>query len=111
MSESTRREFLQVAGTAAAATVLAPTALAAGRTPAVPVRGGSPAPSAPAGPTAPYGAYQSEIYFRGMTAGEKPIFTTNLSDLEAAAASVLSDTARRHLLAWAGGAAAVRANT
>jgi lactate 2-monooxygenase len=110
MSESTRRQFLQVAGTAAAATVLAPTALAAGRTPPVPTRGESPAPSVPVGPTAPYGAYQSEIYFSGMTAGVKPIFTTNLSDLEAAAASVLSGAARRHLLGWAGGAAAVRAN-
>ncbi len=45
-----------------------------------------------------------------MTSGVKPIFTTNLSDLEATAASVLDDGARRHLLAWAGGAAAVRAN-
>ena len=45
-----------------------------------------------------------------MTADVKPIFTTNLSDLEAAAAKVLSEAARRHLLAWAGGAAAVRAN-
>ena len=45
-----------------------------------------------------------------MTADVKPIFTTNLSDLEAAAAKVLSEPARRHLLAWAGGAAAVRAN-
>jgi isopentenyl diphosphate isomerase/L-lactate dehydrogenase-like FMN-dependent dehydrogenase len=45
-----------------------------------------------------------------MSAGTKPIFTTNLSDLEAAAAKVLSEPARRHLLAWAGGRAAVRAN-
>jgi isopentenyl diphosphate isomerase/L-lactate dehydrogenase-like FMN-dependent dehydrogenase len=45
-----------------------------------------------------------------MSADVKPIFTTNLSDLEAAAAEVLSEAARRHLLAWAGGAAAVRAN-
>ena len=45
-----------------------------------------------------------------MTTGEKPIFTTNLSDLEDVAAKVLSEPARRHLLAWAGGAAAVRAN-
>jgi lactate 2-monooxygenase len=104
MYESTRREFLQVAGRAAAATVLAPTALAAGPVPAL------RAQSAPAGPTAPYGSYQSEIYFAGMTAGVKPIFTTNLSDLEAAAAKVLSEAARRHLLAWAGGTAAVRAN-
>jgi isopentenyl diphosphate isomerase/L-lactate dehydrogenase-like FMN-dependent dehydrogenase len=45
-----------------------------------------------------------------MTAGVEPIFTTNLSDLEAAAAKVLSRNARRYLLASAGGAAAVRAN-
>jgi lactate 2-monooxygenase len=45
-----------------------------------------------------------------MTLDVKPIFTTNLSDLEAAAAKVLSEAARRHLLAEAGGAAAVRAN-
>jgi lactate 2-monooxygenase len=104
MSESTRREFIQVAGTAAAATVLAP--LAAGRSaPALAQSGG-----VPVGPTGPYGGYQSEIYLAGMTADVKPIFTTNLSDLEAAAAKVLSEAARRHLLAWAGGAAAVRAN-
>jgi isopentenyl diphosphate isomerase/L-lactate dehydrogenase-like FMN-dependent dehydrogenase len=109
MSESTRREFLQVAGTAAAATVLAPTALAAAGTAPGPALRGA-APSAPVGPTAPYGGYQSEIYLGGMSAGVKPIFTTNLSHLEAAAASVLSDAARRHLLAWAGGAAAARAN-
>ncbi len=111
MSESTRRQFLQVAGTAAAATVLAPTALAAG--------GSAPAPAAselpkgsplPVGPGAPYSSYQSEIYLGGMAADVKPIFTTNLSALEAAAATVLSEAARRHLLAWAGGAAAVRAN-
>jgi lactate 2-monooxygenase len=104
MYESTRREFLQVAGKAAAATVLAPAALAAGPVPAL------RAQSAPVGPTAPYGSYQSEIYLAGMTAGVKPIFTTNLSDLGAAAAKVLSEAARRHLLAWAGGTAAVRAN-
>ena len=57
------------------------------------------APSAPVGPTAPFGSYQSEIYVSGMTADVKPIFTTNLSDLEAAAAKVLSEDARRHLLA------------
>ena len=45
-----------------------------------------------------------------MAADVKPIFTTNLSDLEDVAAKVLSEAARRHLLAWAGGAAAVRAN-
>jgi L-lactate dehydrogenase (cytochrome) len=112
MSENTRREFLQVAGTAAAATVLAPTAaLAAVRSAPAPARGalakGSPLP---VGPGAPFVSYQSEIYVSGMAAGVKPIFTTNLSDLEAAAAQVLSEAARRHLLAWAGGAGAVRAN-
>ena len=113
MSESTRRQFLEVAGTAAAATFLAPTALAAGQAAPAP----APAPSSPApksplpvGPGAPYGSYQSEIYVAGMSAGVKPIFTTNLSDLEAAAAEVLPEAARKHLLAWAGGPGAVRAN-
>jgi hypothetical protein len=64
----------------------------------------------PVGPGAPFGSYQSEIYVAGMTADIKPIFTTNLSDLEEAAAEVLSEAARQHLLDWAGGAAAVRAN-
>ena len=64
----------------------------------------------PVGPGAPFGSYQSEIYIAGMSADVKPIFTTNLSDLEAAAAKVLTEAARRHLLAWAGGRAAVRAN-
>src|SRR5688500_4226192 len=105
MSETTRRQFLEVAGTAAAATVLAPAALVAGRP--APALAQSPLP---VGPGAPYGGYQSEIYLAGMSADVKPIFTTNLSDLEAAAAPVLSEDARRHLLAWAGGAAAVRAN-
>ena len=108
MSESTRREFLQVAGTVIAASVLMPTELAAGRSaPARTLLAQSPLP---VGPGAPFGSYQSEIYLAGMAAGAKPIFTTNLSDLEAAAAKVLPDAARRHLLAWAGGAAAVRAN-
>jgi lactate 2-monooxygenase len=109
MSESTRRQFLEGAVAAAATTVLAPTGLLAPRSaPAqAPVPG---APSAPVGPTAPYVTYQSEIYLRGMTTGEKPIFTTDLSDLEGEAAKVLSEAARRHLRAWAGGAAAVRAN-
>ena len=108
MPETTRRQFLGAAGTAAAAAYLMPTALAAGQAPAVPsppVR--SPLP---AGPGAPFGTYQSEIYLAGMTADTKPIFTTNLSDLEAAAAKVLSEDARRHLLDWAGGRAAVRTN-
>src|SRR4051812_8917647 len=110
MSESTRRQFLEVVGTAAAATVLAPTALAAARSARAPAGRALAGPAAPVGPTAPYSSYQSEIYLSGMSAGVKPIFTTNLSDLEAAAAKVLSEAARRHLLSWAGGAAAVRAN-
>jgi L-lactate dehydrogenase (cytochrome) len=109
MSESTRRQFLQVAGTAAAATVLAPTALAAARSASGPLPE-LPKGSAPVGPGAPFGSYQSEIYLSGMGADVKPIFTTNLSDLEAAAANVLSEDARRNLLVWAGGAGAVRAN-
>ena len=109
MSETTRRQFLEVAGTAAAAVVFAPTALAAGQVPPPrpPLAPDSPLP---VGPGADYVGYQSEIYVRGMTTGETPIFTTNLSDLEDAAAEVLSDGARGHLLAWAGGTAAVRAN-
>jgi lactate 2-monooxygenase len=109
MSERTRRQFLEVAGAAAAAAVLAPTALAAG--PAAPVRAAPelPLPALPVGPTAPYASYQSEIYIGGMAADVRPGFTTDLSDLEAAAARVLSEAARRHLLAWAG-AAAARAN-
>jgi L-lactate dehydrogenase (cytochrome) len=110
MSESTRRQFLEVAGTAAAAAVLAPTTLAAGRSAPAPVPALRKQVPLPVGPTAPYVSYQSEIYLSGMTAGVKPIFTTNLSDLEAVAAKVLSEAARRHLLAWAGGGAAVRAN-
>src|SRR5687767_2313861 len=117
MSESTRRQFLEVAGTAAAATFLAPTALAAGQVPVPPLPiPPLPVPTPPAksplpvGPGAPWGSYQSEIYIAGMTTGDKPIFTTSLSDLEAAAAKVLTEAARRHLLAWAGGRSAVRAN-
>lgn len=111
MPEHTRRQFLEVAAATAAATLLAPPALAAPRvapdtaTPKLPAK--SPLP---VGPGAPFGSYQSEIYIAGMTADIEPIFTTNLSDLEAAAEDVLSEAARRHLLAWAGGAAAVRAN-
>ena len=45
-----------------------------------------------------------------MGADVDPIFTTNLSDLEDAAAKVLPEAARQHLLAWAGGALAVRSN-
>lgn len=111
MPEHTRRQFLEVAAATAAATLIAPPALAAPRvapdtaTPKLPAK--SPLP---VGPGAPFGSYQSEIYIAGMTADIEPIFTTNLSDLEAAAEDVLSEAARRHLLAWAGGAAAVRAN-
>jgi L-lactate dehydrogenase (cytochrome) len=111
MSETTRRRFLEVAGAAAAATVLAPNARAATRVSPVPAVPDLPVKSPlPAGPGAPYSAYQSEIYIGGMGAGVDPIFTTNLSGLEAAAEPVLSDAARRHLLAAAGGPAAVRAN-
>jgi L-lactate dehydrogenase (cytochrome) len=105
MSEHTRRQFLEVAATAAAATVIAPTALAAAQSAPMPRQ--SPLP---VGPGAPYSSYQSEIYIAGMSAGVKPSFTTNLSDLEDAAATKLSPAAQQHLLAWAGGAAAVRAN-
>ena len=111
MPEHTRRQFLEVAAATAAATLIAPPALAAPRvapdtaTPKLPAK--SPLP---VGPGAPFGSYQSEIYIAGMSADIEPIFTTNLSDLEAAAEDVLSEAARRHLLAWAGGAAAVRAN-
>ncbi len=109
MSEHTRRQFLEVAAATAAVTLLAPPAFAE---PRVTPRGAAPTPPVepPVGPGSPYGAYQSEIYIAGMSAGTEPIFTTNLSDLEAAAADVLSEDARRHLLAWAGGVAAVRAN-
>jgi L-lactate dehydrogenase (cytochrome) len=110
MPESTRRQFLEVVGTAAAVTVIAPTALAKGQVPPLPGGPAAPSPPVPVGPTAPYSSYQSEIYLSGMSADVKPIFTTNLSDLEAAAAKVLPEAARRHLLAWTGGAAAVRAN-
>src|SRR5687768_18595467 len=108
MSERTRRQFLEAAGTVAATVVLAPRALAAGRT--APPRALAAQSPLPVGPGAPYGSYQSEIYFAGMSADVTPIFTTNLSDLEAEAAKVLSEEARRHLLDWAGGTTAVRAN-
>ena len=111
MTEQTRRQFLEVAAATAAVTLLPSPALAA---PRVAPRAVDPVPTPrsplPVGPGAPFGAYQSEIYLAGMSAGVEPIFTTNLSDLEAAAADVLSEAARRHLLTWAGGAAAVRAN-
>ena len=88
----------------AAVTVVSPTALV--RAQAVPP-GQSPLP---AGPGAAYVGYQSEIYLAGMSADVKPIFTTNLSALEEVASKVLSEAARRNLLEWAGGPAAVRAN-
>src|SRR5687768_7856757 len=111
MSEHTRRQFLELAAATAAATFLAPPALAEPRVAPGPAPPKPPVKSpAPVGPGAPFGSYQSEIYIAGMSAGSKPIFTTNLSDLEAAAAEVLSESASRHLLAWAGGPAAVRAN-
>ena len=107
MTASTRRQFLEAAAAAGAAAVLAHPALAAARSALGPALR---APSVPVGPTAPYSSYQSEIYLSGMTADIKPIFTTNLSDLQAAAAKVLPAAARRHLLASAGGKGAVRAN-
>jgi lactate 2-monooxygenase len=107
MSETTRRQFLERGAAATAAIVLAPPLLAAVRSTPAALAQDSPLP---VGPGAPFGAYQSEIYVGGMTTGTTPIFTTNLSDLEAAAAEVLSEAARRHLRAEAGGAAAVRAN-
>jgi lactate 2-monooxygenase len=111
MSEHTRRQFLEVAAATAAATLLAPPAVAAPRVAPGAATSKLPAKSPlPVGPGAPFGSYQSEIYIAGMSADIEPIFTTNLSDLEAAAEDVLSEAARRHLLAWAGGAAAVRAN-
>ena len=103
MSESTRRQFLEGAVAVAAATVLQRPGLARAQS--------APGPSVPVGPTAPYSSYQSEIYLSGMTANVKPIFTTNLSDLQAAAAKVLSEGARRHFRTEAGGAAAARANS
>lgn len=119
-SEQTRRQFLEVAGTAAALTLVAPTALASAQVPQLPSVPGVPvvpgvtpeagSSPAPVGPGAPYSSYQSEIYIAGMSTGVKPIFTTDLSDIEEAAAKVLSEAARRNLLRWAGGARAVRVN-
>lgn len=123
MTDHTRRRFLGVAAGAAASAFVAPTAAAApgallrpsslpaaaGRSlaAATPVLADSPLP---VGPGAPFGAYQSEIYIAGMSTGVKPIFTTNLSDLEAVASRVLSERARRHLITEAGGRSAARAN-
>lgn len=110
MTDQTRRQFLEIAAVTAAVTLLPTPVLGAPRV----AVGAAPLPlpdsPLPVGPGAPYGTYQSEIYIAGMSTGTEPIFTTNLSDLEAVANEQLSEAARRHLLAWAGGAAAVRAN-
>jgi isopentenyl diphosphate isomerase/L-lactate dehydrogenase-like FMN-dependent dehydrogenase len=106
MAERTRRQFIGSAGSAAAATLLAPGALAAA--PAL-ARGQSGRVAAAAAPSTYY-AYQSQIYLNGMTTGVKPKFTTNLSKLGARAAKALDREAREHLLAEAGGRAAARAN-
>lgn len=108
MSRRTRRSFLGATGAAALAALLAPRAFGQ-----IPLVGPSatPAPSPlPVGPGAAYSGYQSEIYINGMGFGNRPPFTTNLTALEGAAARVLSDATERHLLEWAGGAAAARAN-
>src|SRR5918997_575843 len=98
MSEHTRRQFIQSAGSVAATTVLAPEALAAGR--AAPTRGRPAAVAAQAAPSTYY-TYQSEIYLNGMAVGIPPKITTNLSKLEAQAAKALGRQAREHLLASA----------
>lgn len=113
MSENgtTRRRFLEVAGAAAAAALLAPDALAAPR--ATPVLGPGAVPvksPLPVGPGATFASYQSETYIVGMGTGITPPFTTNLAALEATAAGRLSAAANAQLLASAGGAAAARAN-
>jgi len=110
MTDRTRREFMHVAGTAAAATVLAPGALARAQAPLAGPTASPVASPLPVGPGAPFSGYQSEIYIGGMGLGTRPIFTTNLVDLEDAAAARLPDDAKDHLLAWAGGAAAAKAN-
>lgn len=110
MSESTRRQFLEGAAAVTAAAVLARPALAAGSPASAPAGRARVDSPLPVGPGAPYSSYQSEIYVGGMTTGTKPIFTTNLSDLEAAAAKKLPTEARRYLLDWAGGAETARTN-
>jgi lactate 2-monooxygenase len=92
-------------GSAAVASVLAPSALATGR----PARARIAATTPPAAPSSYY-AYQSQIYFNGMVLGNAPKITTNLSKLEAQAAKVLDRRAREYLLASAGGRVAARAN-
>jgi lactate 2-monooxygenase len=104
MSEHTRREFIGSVGAAAATTVLAPGALAAGRPATVRQTPGS------GPPPRLYFGYQSEIYLNGMTRGVTPKITTNLSELAAQASRVLDPQDREYLVASAGGRAAVRAN-
>ena len=107
MSQHTRRQFIGSVGSVAAGTVLAPGALAAGRpAPGIAKSAGSGSPAAPSS----YYFYQSEIYLRGMTQGEIPKITTDLSKLETRAAEVLHRRARKYFLASAGGEAAARAN-
>jgi isopentenyl diphosphate isomerase/L-lactate dehydrogenase-like FMN-dependent dehydrogenase len=105
MAEHTRRQFIGSAGSAAAATVLAPGALAGSAL----ARGRSAQVRAAAAPSTYY-AYQSQIYLNGMVAGVNPKFTTNLSKLGSRAAKALDREAREYFLADAGGRAAVRAN-
>ena len=112
MSELSRRQFIGSVGSAAAMTALAPQAFAAGGSTSAgkslaAVTSGSGPASAPAGP--PYSGYQVEIYLNGVR-GIRPKITTNLSNLEAEAARVLSPRAEKYLLADAGGRGTVRAN-
>jgi lactate 2-monooxygenase len=107
--ESTRRELIASAGSAAAATVLGPSALAADATSSRGVRAGSRGGVSAPPPRAPYSNYQAEIFLAG-TAGVTPTVTTNLTKLEEQAASVLSAEAQRYLLADAGGRRTARAN-
>jgi lactate 2-monooxygenase len=111
MPGPTRRELIAATGSAAvAAAVLGPRALAAaGSTSASrdSVAAGSRGVVAP--PRAPYSNYQAEIFLAG-TRGVTPRVTTNLTNLEAHAAQVLSAEARSYLLADAGGRRTARAN-
>ncbi len=107
MAQHTRRQFIGSVGSVAATTVLVPGAIADDRTaPGIPRSAGASPPAAPSS----YYTYQSEIYLRGMTQGQLPEITTNLSKLEARAARVLDRRAREYFLAAAGGAEAARAN-
>lgn len=98
----TRRHFIGSAGSVVTVAVLAPGALAGGRTRVVRQAAQLPAPIQ-------WSAYQSQIYLAGVN-GKVPKFTTNLVELEDAAAEALDAPARRDLLASAGGRATVRAN-